>query len=1131
MGLRDLVTRLIVDSSEAKKGFEEGAQAAKKYADTVKDGSERAGAAHAKLADKVGQSVLAWSALGTAASSTLASMTKAYYSATDAAKAFYNQSLRSGVGVTGLQKLKEAGDELGISMEVMTRQIFRMQRQLGTGKQDNILRQMGLDPAELRKMGAGEAFEQIGTSILKVGNAATQAELAGRLFGDRTGKMFQFLRGGGIELGKEMEQLGVIMDEKTVVGLRNVSVQSHELGTVYEGLIRNMALSVAPINVQIGALAGLKEAVGTASKALQDWNKEHEGSVDSQQRAAQATFSWATSVVTAIKGVVEGYYALRLGFAETIAASLEVIVSVGEKVSGLAHKLGIFGAFLGLPHGAALTQMDAGIADLKNWAKGFRDAATEAVSGADSALSKIEAVQKALAGHKVSGLGSTAVPKPEGGTGEIDFGAGKKPKKSEKEKNIEYIQKETARLEAENSKWFTRMSGAEDTKGFAALMKEAAAATKEEEHALRLLGPTALDVAANFRDLQEAVLIRGGPIQGIAGLDKSELTAYISKMKPLVETGKLGSEGMNSYYDALSLAFQKGITPMVVGTTKVKKETFEWGKALQTVANIMQGFGGKAGGIAGAMATGISGVASILKGFDSKSLGGGFKTMMKGLGGGSGVEGFLQGLTGAFGLASTAIGVGKAIIGLFKKDPIKEAQKEIGKALGHGVSYEFAKQVRELSKEMGKSLADVAKMLENESRMKQTIDLQSRQKSGMQYAVAGLGMTVRGKRPEGFSGQWTEGEALIKGNALEQGRIWQATFWGAVATEGVVSAADAFKAMFGEGKTAAMVPEDVVAMMNAFADPGPLRDAAQAAQGYAQSLSGLAQAGWLNKEMFADYGTILNAGYQQAIDSGSTEKQALLAVLPLLAEMKQLHEQTGVALDENTQKLIAEAEAQGIAFPVDPMIQVRDILLEIAKVLGATIPASAEAARNSMNGLGDGVTGGGGNPMPTHGGGPPDLTSAGGLGPVTFGNDTILQVHRGEKGVIVPKGRKGSWAYITAARGLYSPESGELGTGGAGGYTPPDATSATTSAPEQMAALQEAIANVQQAATELARTQPINITNAPSIQLVDQSLVKTPEGQRAFGTYVQTEMERALDQNSRGLTTKVEQIARRAVGV
>jgi hypothetical protein len=57
---------------------------------------------------------------------------------------------------------------------------------------------------------------------------------------------------------------------------------------------------------------------------------------------------------------------------------------------------------------------------------------------------------------------------------------------------------------------------------------------------------------------------------------------------------------------------------------------------------------------------------------------------------------------------------------------------------------------------------------------------------------------------------------------------------------------------------------------------------------------------------------------------------------PLLNNLVQASNEYGFALDSNTQDLIAQAEAAGVAFRVEPMQQVADTLVVIAQLLGAT---------------------------------------------------------------------------------------------------------------------------------------------------------------------------------------------------
>jgi hypothetical protein len=61
------------------------------------------------------------------------------------------------------------------------------------------------------------------------------------------------------------------------------------------------------------------------------------------------------------------------------------------------------------------------------------------------------------------------------------------------------------------------------------------------------------------------------------------------------------------------------------------------------------------------------------------------------------------------------------------------------------------------------------------------------------------------------------------------------------------------------------------------------------------------------------------------------------------------------------------------------------------------------------------------------------------------------------------------------------------------------------------------------------RPSPVVVNNAPTVNIVRQNAVETAEGARAFGRFVVDATIQAIDQNTRGITSKIEQAARRAV--
>jgi len=298
-----------------------------------------------------------------------------------------------------------------------------------------------------------------------------------------------------------------------------------------------------------------------------------------------------------------------------------------------------------------------------------------------------------------------------------------------------------------------------------------------------------------------------------------------------------------------------------------------------------------------------------------------------------------------------------------------------------------------------------------------------------------------------------------------------------------------------------------------------LKDSAsfQAASGVAGDVAGglraASEAGILDTGITAAATGAAAAIQEQAIaaarEAGLSDmeaaKQGSLAIAQILREQLNASIRSGTELDEGTKALLEEAKKNGIEIMADPMIE----------SLGVQKDQLAVLRTIAGKGRGDG-----------------SVPAAKGLGPVRMPNmggglGPLIQTHAGEMALILPASMSRG-GLLHAARGIYDDDYGGGGRGGRGDS--PDSGGPASPAAEEASAIAESVAAVvaELRAAVLDRPEPTVINNPVSVQIVDESAVKTAEGQRAFGRFVVAEVERALDQNSRGLTTKVEEIARRA---
>lgn len=274
-------------------------------------------------------------------------------------------------------------------------------------------------------------------------------------------------------------------------------------------------------------------------------------------------------------------------------------------------------------------------------------------------------------------------------------------------------------------------------------------------------------------------------------------------------------------------------------------------------------------------------------------------------------------------------------------------------------------------------------------------------------------------------------EINSQASAQAQATIFTTTFWATVAEQGLVKGVDALSAPFAALKDKlAAGGFDVNALLGGVgglfdAVEGPARAALEAADGLNQALEGIALAGYLTQDSFTAFGTSAQDAFSQAVAGGLTNEQALLAIAPLLGNIEEASRTYGFTIDENTQALLDQAHAAGIAFPTDPMERAAAALEKLVRLLGGDIPEAANTAAHAINGLGNVNPGGGG--VPTYH--QPDYSAASGMYvpslPRTSRPDgaSVILAHPGEEVSIRPGGSAGGGGMnVNIALGGGSPD-------------------------------------------------------------------------------------------------------------
>lgn len=123
-------------------------------------------------------------------------------------------------------------------------------------------------------------------------------------------------------------------------------------------------------------------------------------------------------------------------------------------------------------------------------------------------------------------------------------------------------------------------------------------------------------------------------------------------------------------------------------------------------------------------------------------------------------------------------------------------------------------------------------------------------------------------------------------------------------------------------------------------------------------MTALSNLGGLDADTFKDLQTQGLQAFQQLTDAGFTQDEALTAMKPLLENIIKLHNDRGLAIDDETQKLVDQGKAKGI---LQDQIDMQDILLEgfgaLITALGGELPEAFKKFRKAGTDAANDVSG------------------------------------------------------------------------------------------------------------------------------------------------------------------------------
>lgn len=125
--------------------------------------------------------------------------------------------------------------------------------------------------------------------------------------------------------------------------------------------------------------------------------------------------------------------------------------------------------------------------------------------------------------------------------------------------------------------------------------------------------------------------------------------------------------------------------------------------------------------------------------------------------------------------------------------------------------------------------------------------------------------------------------------------------------------------------------------------------------GIGQVMTGLGAAMAVNGDLAAAFGQELAAQFKTLKDRGVDATMAMALMQPQLQQLWQLQKDGKVAVDDATQAMLDQAEAQGIVGEKMKGVndKILDVLIAIGTALGATIPDSAKKTGKALDSLGN----------------------------------------------------------------------------------------------------------------------------------------------------------------------------------
>jgi len=903
-----------------------------------------------------------------------------------------------GTNTTMLQELAAAGRPTDTSLDSITGAIDKMKKKLG--ETPEAFRALGLETRALIAQNPADAFLKLGEKIASIENPTLRGIAAFKTLGKTGTEMLPLFSSNIAAVIARARELGIIIDEKAVAAGAKLNNEFKLLKDTGQGVWNNFAAGVA----SSGGLHAAIEILTNLMGQLSHWF------IDNRAQIAAWTTQGIVLAVSGIQLLVSGVGAardvldfLRIGFDAAMAGVLlfaQAILTANLKLAELAASIpggGLVSKLFGNDLSKTIASTKTGLDYVNSALVGMKASANDTIAANSKFHESLEKVNSTLQGAKEKIAGASLELEHVG-----EHAKGSAGDLSKWAQEVEELRRQLTGQDLEEKA--AKLAAALGDEHTTAILRENPVLLEEANKKIEALVKGGLEkVPPKLQEIRALYQeLNGTPLDDSAD-DFYQVILKAQEAQERMNTGvQMGNGLWASRRVAEEIARQED--------ERLLEQEKEHEEHLKRIAHAFKGISDLIG-IASevAAAFGVAADSSFAQALgDLQNMGKAASDVVEGLAShnpvqiiAGAVHGILAGISligHLFGGPSKAEQQAQAIgqqLGTTISESLQQAIQQTADHLhidvksasllnltqaitesGMGVEA-FTSQIGDLMKgvasgsipaaegvaEIGKAFAQVqhqaesstgaaaeaarrlgVQMIQEARAMGEHVpEIAAAVKAGLDKAVSGTAGAVKGI------------QIITPEDAQAQAQIFGATFWAKVKEDGLINAATAMKPAFdaiqdslkkgGFDASAVMGPiEQIMGLIGNEAT----KNITEGIQGLQDALGGLADSGYMTQGAFQGFEEQAASAMKQLTDQGVDSQTALQAIAPLLAQAQQVAQQYGMQLDSNTQALIDQAKAAGVAFPTDPLQQVVSLLTSIATAMGA-IPPAAQNAANGMN--------------------------------------------------------------------------------------------------------------------------------------------------------------------------------------